>query len=127
MYTNQRVIIRYSEAFKQQVVRAVEDGTYSRSEARRAYGIKGVSTIRYWMKRMGKFESLPRIVRVEKANEKDRVKELERQIKELKNSLAETQVRYLIAESYFEIACEQGELDPEEIKKKLKARQSSKP
>lgn len=127
MNTNQRVVIRYSEAFKQQVVREVEEGRYSSEQARRAYGIKGSHTIRYWMKRMGKFESLPRILRVEKPNEKDRVKELERQIRELKNSLAETQVRYLIAESYFEIACEQGGLDAEAVKKKLKAKRSSKP
>ena len=118
--------IRYSEAFKQQVVREVEEGTRTFDEVRRAYGIKGTATIQYWMKRMGKFESLPRIIRVEKPDEKDKIKELERQIKELKNSLAETQVRFLISESRFEVVCEQQGLDAEEVKKKLSAKLSSK-
>ena len=75
---------------------------------------------------MGKLDLLPKVIRVEKPNEKDRVRELERQIRELKESLADTQVRYLIAESRFEVVCEQQGLDPEEVKKKLKAKPSSK-
>lgn len=118
--------IRYSEAFKQQVVKSVEDGIYTRAEATSIYGIKGVSTIRCWMITMGKFGSIPRIIRLEKPNEKNKIKELERQIRELKESLADTQVNYLIAESRFEVVCEQHGLDPEEVKKKLKAKPSSK-
>jgi DNA anti-recombination protein RmuC len=63
---------------------------------------------------------------VEKPDERDRIKELERQVKELKNALADTQVRYLIAESQLEIVCEQQGLDAEEVKKKLQAKPSSK-
>src|SRR6202142_3697175 len=122
MSNKKRTIIRYSAAFKHQVVKEVEEGSYSIQQARRAYGIKGLCTIQNWIKRMGKFESLPRIIRVEKPNERDQVKELQRQIKELKNSLAETQVRFLIAESRLEIVCEQQGLDVEEVKKKLAAK-----
>ena len=75
---------------------------------------------------MGKFDLLPRAIRVETPNEKDRIKELERQIKDLKNALAETQVRYIIAESQLEVVCEQQGLDVEEVKKKLKDKPSSK-
>jgi ATP:corrinoid adenosyltransferase len=78
------------------------------------------------MKRMGKLASLPRVIRVEKPDEKDQIKELRRQIRELKESLADTQVRYLIAESRFEVVCEEQGLDPEEVKKKLNAKRSSK-
>jgi DNA anti-recombination protein RmuC len=63
---------------------------------------------------------------VETPNERDRIKELERQIKDLKNALAETQVRYIIAESQLEVVCEQQGLDVEEVKKKLKDKPSSK-
>ena len=122
---NQKTVNRYSEAFKNQVVKEVEAGSYTVQQARRTYGLSA-NTIQYWMKRMGKFELLPRIVRVEKPNEKDRIQELERQIRELKESLAETQVRYLISESRFEVVCEEQGLDPEEVKKKLKAKRSSK-
>ena len=74
---------------------------------------------------MGKLEAIPKIIRVEKPDEKSRIKELERQVRQLKNSLAETQVRYLMAESQFEIMCEQQGLDPQEVKKKLEQKDSS--
>ena len=93
--------------------------------APKKYGIKGINSIQYWIKRMGKLEALPRIIRVEKPDEKSRIKELERQLRQLKNSLAETQVRYLMAESEFEIVCEQQGLDPQEVKKKIEQKDSS--
>ena len=125
MKPKKSIVIRYSDAFKQQVVSEVEEGRLTCAAAQRKYGIKGCSTVRNWLKRMGKLDHLRTIIRVEKPNEKDRVKELERQIRQLKNSLAETQVRYLLAESQFEIVCEQQGLDPEEVKKKLEEKNSS--
>lgn len=117
--------LRYSEAFKHEIVREIEDGTRSLAESRRIYGL-GSCTIQGWIKRIGKFDLLPRAIRVETPNEKDRIKALERQIKDLKNALAETQVRYIIAESQLEVVCEQQGLDVEEVKKKLKDKPSSK-
>ena len=125
MKVKRSLVIRYSEAFKHQVIKEVEDGQCSCSQAQKKYGIKGTNTIHYWMKRMGKLEALPKIIRVEKPDEKSRIKELERQLQQLKNSLAETQVRYLMAESQFEIMCEQQGLDPQEVKKKLEQKDSS--
>jgi transposase-like protein len=125
MKVKKSVVIRYSEAFKHQVIKEVEEGHCSCEQARKKYGIKGINTIQYWIKRMGKLEALPKIIRVEKPDEKSRIKELERQVRQLKNSLAETQVRYLMAESQFEIVCEQQGLDPEEVKKKLEQKDSS--
>lgn len=104
----------------------MEEGNKSLAEARRVYQL-GSCTIQNWMRRMGKFGLLPIAIRVEKPNERDRIKELEQQIKDLKNVLAETQVRYIVAESQLEVVCEQQGLDVEEVKKKLKAKQSSKP
>jgi transposase len=80
-----------------------------------------------WIKRLGKLHVLPKVIRVETPDEKDRIKQLEKQIQQLKNSLAETQVRYLIAESQFEVVCEQQGLNPEEVKKKLLGKQAPKP
>jgi transposase-like protein len=127
MQKNKRIVIRYSEAFKHQIVKEIEEGGLALEEVRVKYGIKGYSTVQGWIKRIGKLEALPKIVRVETPDEKSRIKELERQVQELKNSLAETQVRYLIAESQFEVICDQQGLDPEEVKKKLSAKPSSKP
>lgn len=125
MKVEKRITIRYSEAFKHQVIKEVEEGHCSCAEAHKKYGIRGANTIQYWMKRMGKLQGLPKLIRVEKPDEKSKLKELERQIRQLKNSLAETQVRYLMAESQFEIVCEQQGLDPQEVKKKLEEKDSS--
>lgn len=125
MNGKRKVLIRYSESFKSQVVREVELGA-SPTMIQKKYGIRGGSTIQYWIKRMGKLDALSKVIRVETPNEKSRVKELEKQIRELKESLADTQVRYLIAESQLEIVCEQQGLDVEEVKKKVLAKRSKK-
>ena len=126
MINKNKTVNRYSEAFKHQVIQEVESGIGTVQDLRRKYGLS-VNTIQYWIKRMGKLDLLPKIIRVEKPDEKDQIKELQRQIRELKNALADTQVRYLIAESQLEIVCEQQGLDAEEVKKKLKAKPSPKP
>jgi|SRR5687768_191574 transposase-like protein len=119
------IVIRYSQAFKHQVIKEIEDGLVTITEAKSKYGIKGAETIQLWMRRMGKFGSLPKMIRVEKPDEKAKIKDLEKQIRQLKESLADTQVRYLMAESQFEIVCEQQGLDPEEVKKKLEQKNSA--
>ena len=116
---------RYSEAFKQQIVKEVESGQGSVQELRRKYGLSA-NTIQYWIKKVGKLDLLPKLIRVENPNEKDQIKELQRQIRQLKESLADTQVDSLINRSYFEVVCEEQGLDPEEVKKKLQAKHSSK-
>ena len=125
MNSKKKVTIRYSEAFKHQVINEVESGVTC-AQVRKKYGIGGINTIQYWMKRMGKLESLPKVIRVEKPDEKAKLKDMERQIRELKNALAETQVRCVIAESRFEIVCEDQGLDPEAVKKKLDKERLSK-
>ena len=127
MNSRKNVAIRYSEAFKHQVINEVESGSSSIDEVRKKYGIGGKTSIQNWMKRLGKLGSLPKIIRVEKPDEKAKLKDLERQIRELKNALAETQVRCVIAESRFEIVCEDQGLDPESVKKKLDKERLSKP
>ena len=119
-------VIRYSEAFKEQVIRELEQGDLNPNQLSKKYGIKGVNTVQYWLRRRGKLNLLPKLIRVEKPDEKDKVKELEKQIRQLKEALADTQVRYLIAETQLEIVCKQQGLDPEEVKKKLPAKPTSK-
>lgn len=125
MKVQRRVVIRYSEAFKHQVIEEVESGRLSVWEAMRKYGT-GEGTIGRWIKRRGKLELLPKVIRVEKPNEKSRIKELENQVRQLKEALADSRVRELISETQFEVVCKQQGLDPEEVKKKLKGKPSSK-
>ena len=112
----QTKVIRYSEAFKQQVIQEVESGPLNIYQLSKKYGLSG-AMIQYWLRRRGKLDLLPKLVRVEKPDEKDKVKELEKQIRQLKEALADTQVRYLIAETRLEIVCKEQGLDVEEVKK----------
>lgn len=124
MKTRKTVLV-YSQAFKNEVVQEVESGQSTIKEVCRKYGIGGSHTVQDWLKRMGKLQSLPITLRVEKPDEKARIKELERQVKQLKEALADTQVLHLLSEAQFEIVCEQQGLDPKEVKKKLEQKKSS--
>jgi transposase-like protein len=89
MAKEQRTVIRYSLSFKRQVISEVEQGKCL-SEIQRRYGIKGSSTIQKWIRRFGKDQLLNKIIRVETMEEKDRVKQLEEEVKKLKLALADT-------------------------------------
>lgn len=118
--------IRYSEAFKLEVVQEMEGGKFrTLQEAMEYYGIKGNNTIQYWLRKYGKDHLIPKIVRVESVKEKDQVKELQKEIKLLKKALAETRVSQVMAESYFKAFCQEfGITDVEDLKKKLDAKLS---
>ena len=90
MAKQQRIIVRYSISFKQEVVKEIEEEGLSYEEAKRRYGIKGGETIQKWLVKFGKNHLINKVVRVEMKDEKDRVKELEAEIKKLKTALADT-------------------------------------
>ena len=116
-----RSVLRYSEAFKLQVVSEIESGQLSSiNEANHRYGIAGSRTVRLWLAKYGKTQCLPRVVRVETPDEKDRVKALQKENERLKKALADTHMKALLYESWFEIACRDfGVKDVEAFKKKL--------
>lgn len=113
-------VIRYSEAFKLQVVRSVETGKYpSCGAAREAYGILGNGTIEYWVRKYGKNHLLGRVVRVETANERSELKRLKVENHKLKEALADTTVELSLERAYVKIACRSaGIVDVEAFKKK---------
>ena len=111
-------IFRYSEAFKHQVLQEIESGALTISTARDKYGIRGSQTIQSWARKYASFGILPKIIRVENPNEKDQIKALKDQIRQLKHALADVTVDRVIAESTLEVICEQRGLDVEEVKKK---------
>jgi transposase len=121
--SGQRMVRRYSEAFKLKVVRELESGEVgSMEEARQRYGITGGTTIQGWLRRLGKNQLLGRVVRVETADEKSELKRLRKQVRDLEHALAQTHMKELINQAYFEIVCEdQGIEDVEGLKKKLDA------
>lgn len=122
----ERPVRRYSEAFKMQVVSELESGKLrSRCEAQRRYGIAGNGTIEKWLRKHGKQHLLPGVLRVETPEEADRLKELEKENRRLKQALAEAHMDAVLYESWLKVACREfGVKDFEAFKKKLEKKQS---
>lgn len=111
--------IRYSEAFKRQVVGELESGKFrSLSEARRAYGIRGLATLQRWIRQYGNENILPKKVRVETMKERDELKEARKRIRELEAALADAHIDHALSDAYVQIACEHMGEDPATFKKK---------
>ena len=59
-------------------------------EAKRRYGIKGATTVQQWVRKFGSNDLSNKVVRIETMEEKDRIKQLEQEIKKLKLALADS-------------------------------------
>lgn len=116
----QRVVVRYSEAFKLQVVRQLEEGQFGNPwEAGQAYGVKGTNTVARWVRQFGKDHLLGRVVRVMKTDEQSEVKALRKRVRELERALADAHLDLKLADAYVELACEEAGIeDVAEFKKK---------
>jgi transposase len=110
----QGITKRYSIAFKQKVISEIDEGKYTKSEAGKIYGVDP-GTIHHWLKRFGKYNLLNKIVRIEMQGEKDRIKQLEKEKRELESALAQSHLKSLYLESLVEIAEEKYGID---LKKK---------
>jgi len=89
MAKQQGTTVRYSISFKQKVVKEIEEQGLTLQQASRRYDIKGSGTVRNWLVQFGKNHLLNKVVRVEVKGEKDRVKQLEAEVKKLKIALAD--------------------------------------
>ena len=115
-----RVEIRYSEVFKLQVVRELEQGRYeSAGAAGRAYGVNGSETVANWVRRYVKEYLLRKAIRVMKADEQAEVKALRKRVRELERALADAHLDLKLEAAYVKLACEAaGVQDVAEFKKK---------
>lgn len=112
--------IRYSKNFKLQVVKDLEKGRFSTiNEARHHYGIKGDGTIQIWLRKFGRDDLVPKIIRIESANEVNELKRLREENKRLKTALADKVLEHEIEKTLVEMLSERCELeDLESFKKK---------
>lgn len=94
---------RYSISFRQMVVREIEEGA-SIEFVKRKYGIGGGGTVQNWIARFGKNHLLNKVVRIETMNEKDQLKELQKQLRETKAALADS----IVAQRCLEILIEEA-------------------
>lgn len=111
--------IRYSEAFKQQVVSEVAAGKFTGPfAAAQAYGIKGADTVRRWLRRYGRSDLMPRRVTITSMEEQDEKKVLKQRVRELERALADAHMKGLLDEAYLGIACQRLGADVTGFKKK---------
>lgn len=111
--------IRYSEAFKRQVVEQIGRGKYRCAEhARRAYGIRGMLTVGRWIQAYGGAEMQAKRIRIETMKEIDELKAARKRVRELETALSDAHMDSLLEHAFLEIACERMSTTPEAFKKK---------
>ena len=97
---------RFTEAFKRHMVREVESGRISQSEASRRYGIMGHSTILKWCRKYGR---LPSHRGTRKGSMRMEEKEIEllrlrNENKALKQELEEARFKAVVLETLVDVA-----------------------
>lgn len=118
-----RVLRRYSDAFKRSVVAEVESGRYTALEAAAAHQINFTSVYK-WLKQLGSPDSHTRIVRIEMPDERNRIKELEKEKRALESALAQAHMKIILLESTVEVLEEKAGL---QVKKKTDTPSSNEP
>ena len=111
MEPQQKITKLYSLAFKQKVISEIESGKLTRSEARKLYGISGGSTLNTWLKKLGKTYLLNKVVRIEMKDEVSKLKQLEKEKKELESALANAHLKLITYETLIEVAEEELGVD----------------
>jgi transposase-like protein len=96
-----RKIKRYSVAFRRQVVFEYEAGC-SIPDLQRKYGITGNETIPAWIKKYSREGFRHELVRVQMADEIDRIKKLEQKVHELEQALSKVMLEKIGLESVVE-------------------------
>ncbi len=114
-----RKTIRYSEAFKRQVVNEISDGKFSSCfKAERAYDIRGAATVSRWVQKYGRDDLLPKLIRVETLKEVSELKKARKRIRVLEAALADAHIDGCLEHAFLEIACERMNTDLGDFKKK---------
>ena len=115
-------IIRYSEAFKREVVREMEAKGLSCNRARKKYGIGGRNTVEKWARKYGQ-GLIGKVIRVETPQEINELKKLKERVKRLESLLADTNLELSLERQFTRLACERAGIeDVEEFKKKAAGR-----
>ena len=118
-----KVLRRYSEAFKRSVVAEVESGQYTALQAAAAHEVN-FSSVYKWLKDFGRADSQTRIMRIEMPEERNRIKELEKEKRALESALAQAHMKILLLESTVEVLEEKV---GQQSKKKTDTSSSSEP
>ena len=119
MYKNDKVIRRYSEPFKLKILDELTSGKLNKNQLGKLYGINP-TTINEWIRKYNRKDLMNTRVKVETKDEITRIKQLQKEIEQLKKVLLKKDMDSLIDESYLEVAAEKlGYKSILELKKKL--------
>jgi transposase-like protein len=110
--------IRYSEAFKLEVVREVETAGLAFDAVSRKYGINGATTVSAWVRKYGN-GTRGKVTRVERPDEMTELKRLTARVRQLESALADANIDAALERAYTRLACQRaGIADVAEFKKK---------
>ena len=88
------------------------------SEAvRRKYDIRGTGTVIRWVRQYGSGK-YGKVIRVEKADEVNEASRLRKELRQVKEALADAHVALALEKAFLEVACEELNQPLEEFKKK---------
>jgi len=119
MYKNDKVTRRFSEGFKLKILSELSTGKYSKRELSRIYGLHS-STVNDWIRKYDRKDLMNTRIMVENQDEITRLKELQKEIEQLKKLLLKKDLDQLVNDSYLEVAAEMlGYKNVAELKKKL--------
>ena len=114
----ERVRTRYSTALTQKIMEEIRDGKWTSAwQAPHLSGIKD-QTVYKWMDKLGFSHLKTRIVEAKTLEEIDEVKQLRKQVKELKLALAEETLSRQIEQATVQVASSIIGISVEELKKK---------
>ena len=103
-------IKRYSQAFKQQVVREYEAGA-SVNSLRHKYAIGSTTTIKAWIKKYGRLGYRAEVVRIQSMTEHQEVQAMKARIQELEAALAQETVEKHMLNTTLEVASKALDID----------------
>jgi len=119
MYKNDKVIRRYSEPFKLKILDEITTGKLNKNQLGKLYGI-APTTINEWIRKYGRKDLMNTRIKVETKDEITRIKQLQKEIEQLKKLLLKKDLDAMVLDSYLEVAAEElGYKSVTELKKKL--------
>jgi transposase len=119
--------VRYSEAFKMEVVRELEAGGLAFDAVSMKYGIKGSMTVSGWVRKYGN-GSRGKVTRVERPDEMNELKRLKARVRQLESALADANIDSALERAYTRLACKRaGITDVAEFKKKADGQPGMRP
>lgn len=96
---------RYSQAFRQQVVREYENGA-SVSSLKQKYGIGGSDTIKRWIEKYSRSGYRSEVIMIQSVDDQLEVKAMKQRIVDLEAALAESVLENRMLKTTVEVASE---------------------